>query len=222
MSSGGCPIHQVPGRRDPPQEWAASWTGEQSTASVHVIPEETFLLENGSVSSTADGGLDMEDVSAEKLCLRTDSPSHIVDNSCDDEVSIVSTHWWESEGSDSMFSLRTKSSTSTLFDEVQFVNRLRLNSTAEQGVFMTKPTYAAAHTFCSHSADDYKSCPRCYTVSVREQHFADAVICVWCFSEGAGEDSWWFCWHCQAQTSSQGYNDLHYFGFDCGSKREES
>jgi hypothetical protein len=224
MSSEGCPIRQVPGRRDPRQEWAASWTGEQSTAIVEdgsdvVTPNSPQsgwgwpLPAKGEADVTTVGSVEPKVVSHMEMGL---SLSDV------DEVASVSTRWLESEKADSVFSLRTQSSTSTLFDEEQFLATFPGPATREQRAFMTKPSYAAAHRFCFHSDDDYKTCPRCSCMCVRENSFVDAMICVWCFSEGAAEDSWWFCWHCQAQTSSQGYNDSHYSILDCHLRSNDS
>lgn len=122
----------------------------------------------------------------------------------------------------SMFSRNSSSSVSTAFDEQRFLGSLPDRDMTGIGIFcMTKYPFVAAHRTCSHTLDDYKGCPRCGRVCVREFGFSDAVVCVWCFYEGLAVNSCWFCWRCAAETGGEGIDDSHFVVWRCSHGRSD-
>lgn len=117
----------------------------------------------------------------------------------------------------SLFTRSSHSSLSTAFDEEQFLAMVPERATVDESFLCGYP-YMAAHKYCSHGAEDYIMCPRCQRVCVREFSLSDAVICVWCFNEGAADDNCWFCSKCGTTTGTGGKDDAHYRVWDCTSK----
>jgi len=108
-----------------------------------------------------------------------------------------------------------RSSSSTFFDEEEFLRGIPERDTEHERVFFTRFPFPAAHRYCRHDQEDHKACPRCYRVCIREHEMSDAVICTWCFSEGAADDICWFCWRCGIATGSHGQNNQHYSLMKC-------
>lgn len=130
-------------------------------------------------------------------------------NSSDSLQSLTSV---DGESSFTGFSL---SSSSTVFDEEEFLWASRARGTPRASAFMTGFPFMAAHRLCAHTVQEYKCCPRCNRVSVREFEVSDAALCTWCYSDGAAENSCWFCWRCLTATGTEGEDDRHYRMLEC-------
>lgn len=83
------------------------------------------------------------------------------------------------------------------------------------GLFLSRYPFMDAHSFCGEQNEDHRDCPRCGRVCIREFTISDAVMCSWCFFDGAAESSCWFCWKCGALTGGLGKDDGHYYVWDC-------
>lgn len=107
----------------------------------------------------------------------------------------------------------------TMFDEEEYLAAVSGRGKLSDALFLTRHPFKSVHRFCVHTMEDYKSCPRCRRVCVREYTKSDAVLCAWCYFEDPGNGSCWFCWRCGIATGAVDEYDGHYRLWDCMASR---
>lgn len=126
---------------------------------------------------------------------------------------------WSPDGT-SLFAVRSSRLTKVCHSE-QILSVPPESGMSVDSVFMSRRPFMEASLFCGEQNEECKDCPRCGRLCIREFTISDAVMCAWCYFDGAANGSCWFCWKCCALTGDLGKDDPHYYIWDCGGARDK-